>query len=98
MSIELCKTLAATMDDSDLAQGWRILYDEYKARQEKHAIKNKGMLRAGDRVQWIGRKWAVTGTIERVNRKKALVIADLNGRPDRSARWDIPLGMLTKIS
>jgi len=99
MSVELCKTLASTMSDSDLARGWRILYEEHKKREEGIAIKNKYALISGMRVEWLGRGGIVmTGTIDRVKRKKALVWADLNGRPDKSQRWDIPLGMLTKIS
>jgi len=98
MSVELCKTLAATMSDSDLARGWRILYEEHQRRAEGIASRNKVTLFSGCRVEWMHQSGPMTGTIDRVKRKKALVWQDLNGKPDKSTRWDIPLGMLTKIS
>jgi len=98
MSVELCKTLAATMSDTDLARGWRILYEEHQKRGEMIAVKNKSCLRAGDQVEWMNRSKVMTGKVDRVKRKKALVFEDINGKPDLSQRWDIPLGMLTKIS
>lgn len=98
MSVELCKTLAMTMSDTELAHGWRVLYEEHERRAERIAIKNKGILHNGDRVEWAARGNILTGTIDRVKRKKALVWADLNGKPSKKERWDIPLGMLTKIS
>ena len=98
MSVELCKTLAMTMSDSELARGWRILNEEHQKRGERIAVENKGTLRSGDRVEWLNRDKVVTGRIDRVKRKKALVWEDLNGKPSQSSRWDIPLGMLTKIS
>jgi len=98
MSVELCKTIAKTMSDSELARGWRVLYDEHQKRAEGIAIKNKSTLYTGDRVEWEARGNVITGTIDRVKRKKALVWADLNGKPSKTERWDIPLGMLTKIS
>ena len=98
MSVELCKTLAMTMSDSELARGWRILYEEHQRRGEKIATENKYTLRSGDRVEWLNRSKVMTGRVDRVKRKKALVWEDLNGKPNQSQRWDIPLGMLTKIS
>jgi hypothetical protein len=98
MSVALCKTLATTMSDSELAQGWRILYEEHQKRAEGIAARNKISLRRGDRVEWMHQSGLMTGTVDRVKRKKALVWQDLNGRPDKSQRWDIPLGMLTKVS
>ena len=98
MSVELCKTLATTMSDSELARGWRILYEEHQRRGERIAVQNKSTLRVGDHVEWLNQGKVMTGRIDRVKRKKALVWEDLNGKPDKSTRWDIPLGMLTKIS
>ena len=98
MSVELCKTLATTMSDHDLARGWRILYEEHQKRAENIAAQNKVTLTRGDRVEWMQPTGVITGTVDRVKRKKALVWQDLNGKPDKSQRWDIPLGMLTKVS
>jgi hypothetical protein len=98
MSVELCKTLAETLPDDELAACWRILYNEHQKRSEGIAAKNKASLCSGDKVQWTTSRGTVTGVVDRVKRKKALVWQDLNGQPDRSQRWDIPLGMLVKLS
>lgn len=98
MSIELCKTLAVTLPDDELARCWRLLYEEHQNREAASAIVNKASLKSGDRVEWISRNNVVTGTVDRVKRKKVLVWADTNGKPSATNRWDIPLGMLTKIS
>ncbi len=98
MSVELCRTLALTMSDNELARCWRILYEEHQKRGEQIATVNKGSLQNGDRVEWMNKSTVMTGRVDRVKRKKALVWEDLQGKANRSQRWDIPLGMLTKIS
>jgi len=98
MSVALCKTLSQTLSDDELAMGWRILYEEHQRRADRIASKNKVVLKSGDRVQWLSQKEIQTGTVDRVKRKKAFVFRDLNGKPSKGERWDIPLGMLTKIS
>lgn len=102
MSLELCKTLALTLDDSDLAKCWRVLYEESQRRNEKRAAINKNNLVAGDSVEWTSTGKVHTGVIDRVKRKKALVFEHMgtSGKLSKvgDSRWDIPLGMLNKIS
>jgi hypothetical protein len=99
MSTELCKTLALTLNDQELALCWRVLYEEHQRRSDKRAALNKGKLQAGDTVEWTSSGKSHTGVIDRVKRKKALVFehtATSGQLSDR--RWDIPLGMLKMIS
>jgi len=51
------------------------------------------LLKAGDRVEWSGRRGPSTGVVTKVKQKKALVTEDT-----QKGRWDIPMSMLTKIS
>jgi hypothetical protein len=105
MSVELCKTLALTLDDSDLAKCWKLLHEESQTRSEKRAIINKGKLATGSIVEWTARGKVYTGVVDRVKRKKALVYEHVgtSGKISKvskasSTRWDIPLGLLNKIS
>jgi len=97
MSIELCKTLAATMDNKTLSVGWQILYREHQRREVDVAAKNKRFLLPGMKVEWNNQGTLMTGVVDRIKTKKALVMAHHNGVLSTD-QWDIPLGMLTKIS
>jgi hypothetical protein len=97
-NLDIIRTYAATLNDSDLARAWRILYEEHQDRGKNNAAKLKASLQPGDTVEWTGNRKDHTGEVVRVKRKKAIVAEYLNGRPDQSSRWDIPLAMLRKIN
>tara|TARA_E500000331_G_scaffold298332_1_gene298096 strand:- start:6287 stop:6592 length:306 start_codon:yes stop_codon:yes gene_type:complete len=97
-NLAIIKTYSLTLTDAELAEAWRILYDEYNRRGELNAKELKYTLRAGDHVEWTGKRGTLTGEVLRVKRKKCIVAEHLNGRPDHSSRWDIPMAMLRKIT
>ena len=97
-NLAIIRTYAHTLNDAELASAWRILYDEHQKRGEKNAKVLKHSLKAGDNVEWTGRRGVITGEVVRVKRKKAICAEHLNGKPDMSSRWDIPLAMLRKIT
>jgi len=97
-SLAIIRTYAHTLTDAELASAWRILYEEHNRRGEKNAKVLKHSLKEGDHVEWTGRRGVITGEVVRVKRKKAICAEHLNGRPDHSSRWDIPMSMLRKIS
>lgn len=97
-NLEIIRTYAQTLNDADLAQAWRILYEESEKRGKQQAMVLKHTLRVGDHVEWTGQRGHCTGSVIRVKRKKAIVVEHLNGKPDdKGSRWDIPLKMLRKI-
>tara|TARA_B100000579_G_C22687614_1_gene783385 strand:+ start:387 stop:692 length:306 start_codon:yes stop_codon:yes gene_type:complete len=96
-NLAIIRTYAQTLTDADLAVAWRILYEEHQKRGEQNAKVLKGSLKKGDVVEWTGRRGTVTGEVHRVKRKKVIVLEMLNGKPDFSSRWDIPMTMLRKI-
>lgn len=93
-NLEIIRTYSKTLSDSELAIAWRILYEENQSRGEINGKKLKGSLKKGDTVEWTSRNGVTTGEVHRVKRKKAIILEHLNGKPDFSARWDIPLNML----
>ena len=97
-NLAIIKTYAQTLNDADLAAAWRILYEEHQKRGEENAKTLKYSLKKGDVVEWTGRRGTVVGTVHRVKRKKVIVCEHLNGKPDLTQRWDIPMTMLRKIT
>lgn len=97
-NLAIIKTYSHTLTDAELAEAWRILYDEYNRRGELNAKELKYTLRVGDHVEWTGRRGTLTGEVLRVKRKKCIVAEHLNGKADHSCRWDIPMTMLRKIT
>ena len=96
-NLAIIRTYAHTLTDGELAQAWRILYEEHQRRGELNAKELKYRLKAGDQVEWTGRRGHCTGEVIRVKRKKVIVAEHLNGKVDKTQRWDIPLAMLRKI-
>ncbi len=98
-NLAIIRTYALTLSDSELADAWRILYEEHQGRGKQNAEKLKYTLKAGDHVEWTGTKSGTcTGEVVRVKRKKVIVAQHLNGVMDPTRRWDIPLAMLRKIA
>ena len=97
-NLAIIRTYAHTLTDAELASAWRILYEEHQKRGEQNAKELKYSLRAGDHVEWTGRRGTITGEVIRVKRKKCIVAEHLNGKTDMSSRWDIPMTMLRKIT
>ncbi len=97
-NLAIIRTYAQTLSDAELASAWRILYEEHERRGKTNAARLKYTLKSGDHVEWTGRKGDKTGEVIRVKRKKVIVAEHLNGKPDHSRRWDIPLAMLRKIA
>lgn len=97
-NLAIIRTYAQTLNDGDLARAWRILYEEHQKRGEQNAKELKYTLKEGDVVEWTGRNGTTTGTVFRVKRKKVICLEHLNGKPDSTQRWDIPMTMLRKIS
>jgi|TARA_R110001583_G_scaffold5598_8_gene30094 hypothetical protein len=99
-SLSIIRTYSQTLTDSELAEAWRILYDEHQQRGEANAKTLKYTLHAGDQVEWTGRGGVIrTGEVVRVKRKKVIVSEHLAGKKVKydASRWDIPLAMLRKI-
>ena len=89
-NMDILKTMLMTWTDEEVSQAWKLVAAEGKLRTNKKTVKNKGSLKAGDTVSFVGRKsGAVTGVIVRVKTKKAIV--EVSGQ-----NWDVPLSMLKK--
>ena len=100
-NLEIIRTYSQTLTDSELAKAWRILYEEHQRRGEENAKVLKHTLKAGDQVEWTGRRGTITGEVIRVKRKKCIVAEHLAGKTStvaQSGRWDIPMAMLRKIT
>lgn len=100
MSIELVKTLSHTLSDSDLADAINILVAAKKERQANQLLEMKNVLSAGDAVEFYhsARKEYIRGTVKKVKTKKALVLEDLQLGQGPGMTWDVPMGMLRKVS
>jgi len=97
-NLAIIRTYSQTLTDAELASAWRILYDEHQKRGEVNAKTLKFTLKQGDHVEWTGRRGTKTGEVIRVKRKKCIIAEHLNGKPDHTSRWDIPMSMLRKIT
>jgi hypothetical protein len=100
-NLAIIRTYAQTLTDPELAQAWRILYEEHQRRGDINAKTLKYTLAAGDHVEWTGRGGVIrTGEVVRVKRKKCIVLEHLAGKASMSTsgRWDIPLSMLRKVT
>lgn len=100
MSIELIQTLRHTLSDSDLTDAIGILISERKDRQGNQLLEMKNTLSNGDKVEFYhsGRKKYIQGTVKKVKTKKALVWEDGHGGVGVVQTWDVPMGMLKKVS
>ena len=95
MSIELIKTLSHTLNDSDLVDAISILVNARKKRQASQLLEMKNILKTGDIVEFYHSTKGeyIRGTIKKAKTKKALVI-----EKGSTMVWDVPMGMLKKIS
>tara|TARA_B100000809_G_C14805703_1_gene411946 strand:- start:24 stop:323 length:300 start_codon:yes stop_codon:yes gene_type:complete len=95
-NLNVFNTLAHTLTDNELSEAISLLAEERKKRQGNQLLEMKSSLYPGDRVEWFSHRTQLvkTGTVIKVKTKKAIVEAD--GRSQ--LRWDIPMGMLKKLS
>jgi hypothetical protein len=90
-SLHILNTMLHTWSDEEVSEAWQMIADEGKRRKNVKTRKLKGILRAGDTVEYQSRRTGTTsGTIIKVKTKNALIEA--NGQ-----RWNVPLSMLTKV-
>ena len=99
-NLAIFNTYAHTLNDEDLNQAWRILYDEHQRREKDRQEQNRYTLKVGDTVEWFSghSRSPKTGEVVKVKRKKAIVVEHISGKlSPGNSRWDIPMGMLKKI-
>jgi len=90
-NLSILHTMLHTWSDEEVSEAWQMIADEGNRRKQVKTRKLKGILRAGDQVEYQSRRTGATiGTIIRVKTKNALV--ESNGQ-----RWNVPMSMLTKI-
>ena len=95
MSIELVRTLSTTLSDSELTDAINILVLARKDRQADQLLEMKSTLVKGDSVEFYhsDRGQHIQGVVTKTKKKKALVQED-----GTSMIWDVPMGMLKKVS
>ena len=95
MSIELVQTLKHTLTSHELSEAISILVEERKLRQTGQLLHMKNSLIIGDKVEWFStrNKKVLYGKIVRTKTKKAIVQQE-----GTTLSWDIPMGMLKKVS
>ena len=76
------------LDESELVKLNRAVCDKIKAARNRDAEHKRAILSEGDVVEWDGRHGLTSGTITKVNRKKAKV------RTTLGMVWTVPLNML----
>ena len=82
------------LTDDELRKINAAVINQLKSNRNRKAAVNRAAFQAGDRVQFIGRRGKMIGTIKRVKRKKAIVSCDaIDCR--FPGNWDVPLGMLS---
>jgi len=87
--VKALNSLLANADLEDL----RMMHTLMKRRQDLIGRLNMGTITRGQRVQFKGRRGViVTGTVEKVNRKKCVVAED-----NSHVRWNVPGTMLEAI-
>jgi len=95
MSIELIRTLSTTLTDSDLTDAISILLSARKDRQSDQLLEMKNTLINGDLVEFYHseRGHYIRGKVTKTKTKKALVQED-----GIDMIWDVPMGMLKKVT
>jgi len=96
-SLNILDTMLHTWTDEEVSQAWSMIAKEGKRRRSDQAARVKKSLTAGDTVEFVSKRGTtVQGEIQRVKYKKAIVsVANSSGKKQN---WDVPLGMLTKVS
>jgi len=98
-NVQVFRTMALTLNDSDFDEAFRLMCKERDVRREKRMLNNKRSLRVGSIVEWSGSKSGTcTGEVVKVKTKKAIV-KQTNGGNIRSigSNWDIPMSMLKVV-
>jgi hypothetical protein len=92
--LNVFNTLAHTLSEYELNQAITMLAEERRKRQGHKLLTMKNTLDTGDRVEWfsVKAKEIKTGTVVKVKTKKAIV-----EETNMLTRWDIPMGMLSKV-
>jgi len=95
VSIELVHTLSSTLSDSELSDAISILIKARKTRQAEQLLEMKSTLIKGDSVEFYhsDRGHYIQGVVTKAKTKKALV-----KETGSSMIWDVPMGMLKKLS
>tara|TARA_Y100000992_G_scaffold293740_1_gene252707 strand:- start:287 stop:574 length:288 start_codon:yes stop_codon:yes gene_type:complete len=95
MSIALVQTLSTTLSDSELSDAINILVKARKDRQADQLLEMKSSLLKGDTVEFYHseRGHFIQGVVTKAKTKKALV-----KEAGSSMIWDVPMGMLKKVS
>jgi len=95
MSIDLVQTLKHTLTSHELSEAISILVEERKLRQTGQLLHMKNSLIIGDKVEWFStrNKKVLYGKVLRTKTKKAIVQQE-----GSMLSWDIPMGMLKKVS
>ena len=90
-NLSILNTMLHTWSDEEVSEAWQMIADEGKRRKQVKTRKIKGLLKAGDTVEYNSRRsGTTTGTVIKVKTKNAVVEA--NGQ-----RWNVPMSMLTKV-
>ena len=95
MSIKLIETLSQTLTDSDLTDAIGILIAARKERQAGQLKEMKNTLNVGDEVEFYhsDRGQHIRGEVTKTKTKKALV-----KESGTTMTWDVPMGMLRKVT
>ena len=95
MSVDLVRTLSQTLTDSELSDSISILIAARKERQAGQLLEMKNCLVKGDSVEFYhsDRGKYIQGVVTKAKTKKALV-----QESGSTFIWDVPMGMLKKIS
>ena len=100
-NINVINTLAHTLADDELADAINILVNARKERQTNQMLEMKNTLVPGDLVEFYhSRKGKyIRGTIKKTKTKKALVVEEGAAHMNVGhMTWDVPMGMLKKVS
>lgn len=96
-NVQIFRTLAKTLSDSDFEEAFHIMCEERNWRRDRRAKENKSTLRSGSIVEWTGSKSGpCTGEVIRVKTKKAIVKQTSSGQ-NQGTNWDIPMSMLKVV-
>ncbi len=98
-NVQVFRTMALTLNDSDFDEAFRLMCKERDVRREKRMLNNKRSLRVGSIVEWSGSKSGTcTGEVVKVKTKKAIVKQTNGGSLSHvGSNWDIPMSMLKVV-
>ena len=100
-NLSIIDTLSITLTDDELSDAINILVRSRKERQANQMLEMKNTLVPGDLVEFYhSRKGKyIRGTIKKTKTKKALVVEEGAAHMNVGhMTWDVPMGMLKKVS